>query len=165
MRPTSRPRYSATTTALAFASCAETSATTAFFLSRSRPKVYLHLSKPLVERPAAPTATLHSGMTCLGFAICVGRRDAFLRLNLSVPTVFDNPPRAVQAARWPKVLLSLISAVRLQRRSSSLRPPALPDPLSRTPTLSADRCPSHWTASICSPRRPAPRGCRATALP
>src|SRR6266705_4889673 len=46
MRPTSRPRYSATTIALAFANCAETSATTAFFLSISRPKVYLHLSKP-----------------------------------------------------------------------------------------------------------------------
>src|SRR5437879_7916137 len=50
MRPTSRPRYSATTIAFAFATCAETSATTAFFLSRSRPKVYLHLSKPLATR-------------------------------------------------------------------------------------------------------------------
>src|SRR5438128_5293406 len=50
MRPTSRPRYSATTIALAFASCAETSATIAFFLSRSRPKVYLHLSKPPAKK-------------------------------------------------------------------------------------------------------------------
>src|SRR5882672_12166374 len=118
MRPTSRPRYSATTTAFAFASCAETSATTAFFLSRSRPKVYLHLSKPQATRTAAPTATLHSGMSCLGFAICVGRRDAFRRLNLPVPTVFDNPPRAVQAARWPKVLFSFaneLNAVRLRQ--------------------------------------------------
>src|SRR4029077_11060761 len=29
---------------------------------------------------------------------------ASFRLNLSVPTVFDNPTRAVPAARWPKVL-------------------------------------------------------------
>src|SRR5262245_57782228 len=81
MRPTSRPRYSATTIALAFASCAETSATIAFFFSMSRPKVYLQFSKPRV-RLAAPTATLHSGISCLGFAICVGRRDAFRRLSL-----------------------------------------------------------------------------------
>src|SRR5436853_3670134 len=45
MRPTSRPRYSATMTVFAFANCAETSATIAFFLSRSRPKVYLHFVK------------------------------------------------------------------------------------------------------------------------
>jgi len=60
MRPTSRPRYSATTIDLAFASCAETSATTAFFLSRSRPKVYLHCQSRESRGPAAPTATLHS---------------------------------------------------------------------------------------------------------
>jgi hypothetical protein len=48
---------------------------------------------------------LHSGMTCLGFAICVGRKDRDTRrLNLSVPTVFDNPPHAVRAVRWPKAL-------------------------------------------------------------
>src|SRR5882672_9269697 len=85
MRPTSRPRYSATTIALAFATCAEISATTAFFLSRSRPKVYLHLSKPLaINRSAAPTATLHSGtILYLGFAICVGGRieDSGLRIE------------------------------------------------------------------------------------
>src|SRR6267143_903531 len=45
MRPTSRPRYSATTIVFAFATCAEISATTAFFLSRSRAKVYLHFVK------------------------------------------------------------------------------------------------------------------------
>src|SRR5258708_1144545 len=45
MRPTSRPRYSATMTVFAFANCAETSATIAFFLSRSRPKAYLHFVK------------------------------------------------------------------------------------------------------------------------
>src|SRR5260221_7081697 len=88
MRPTSRPRYSATTPAFAFASCAETSATTAFFLSRSRPKVYLHLSKPRVTR----TCGAHGDLAFrhdlyLGFAICVGRKDVMhvsRRLNLSV---------------------------------------------------------------------------------
>src|SRR5260370_32681069 len=93
MRPTSRPRYSATTIALAFASCAETSATTAFFLSRSRPKVYLHLSKPPVTRTRGAHGDLafrHDLYT--GFPICLGRRDAFRRLSLSSPTSFDNPP-------------------------------------------------------------------------
>src|SRR5689334_4985896 len=113
IRPTSRPRYSATTIAFAFASCAETSATTAFFLSRSRPKVYLQFVKSRTSRgPAAPTATLHSGKSCMGFAICVGRKDLSsidfsCRLNLSVPTVFDNPPHSVRAVRWPKVLSSI----------------------------------------------------------
>src|SRR5437879_12857784 len=125
MRPTSRPRYSATTTVFAFANCAETSATIAFFLSSSRPKVYLQFVKSLPSsRLAAPTATLHSGKSCMGLAICVGRKDcstAFRsrRLNLSVPTVFDNPPHAVRAVRWPKVLSSISM---LRRRAAAKAP-------------------------------------------
>src|SRR5256885_9035953 len=57
MRPTSRPRYSATTIVFAFATCAETSATTAFFLSRSRAKVYLHF---LQKRSEEHTSELQS---------------------------------------------------------------------------------------------------------
>src|SRR5438309_2364902 len=125
MRPTSRPRYSATTTVFALANCAETSATIAFFLSRSRPKVYLQFVK---SRPssglAAPTATLHSGKSCMGLAICVGRKersniDFSCRLNLSVPTVFDNPPRAVRAVQWPKVL----SSISMRRRRAAAEAP------------------------------------------
>src|SRR5258708_32725597 len=125
MRPTSRPRYSATMTVFAFASCAETSATIAFFLSRSRPKVYLQFVKSRPSsRLAAPTATLHSGKSCMGFAICVGRKDAStsissFRLSLSVPTVFDNPAHAVRAVRWPKVLSSMSM---LRRRAAAEAP-------------------------------------------
>src|SRR5712664_141359 len=110
MRPTSRPRYSATTIVFAFATCAETSATTAFFLSRSRAKVYLHfLSKP----PVAKTGGAHGDLAFRKILHGVrhlrrteGRFniDFSFRLNLSVPTVFDNPPHAVRAARRPKVL-------------------------------------------------------------
>src|SRR6266571_4251417 len=109
MRPTSRPRYSATTIALAFATCAEISATTAFFLSRSRPKVYLHLSKP----PVVKTCGTHGDLAFRKILHGVrhlrrteGRFDIdfSFRLNVSVPTVFDNPPQAVRAVRWPKVL-------------------------------------------------------------
>src|SRR5882672_12806857 len=125
MRPTSRPRYSATMTVFAFANCAETSATIAFFLSRSRPKVYLQFVKSrLSSGLAAPTATLHSGKSCMGLAICVGRKDCSTalrsrRLNLSVPTVFDNPPHAVRAVRWPKVLSSISM---LRRRAAAEAP-------------------------------------------
>src|SRR5258705_114219 len=131
MRPTSRPRYSATTTAFAFANCAETSATIAFFLSRSRPKVYLQFVKSrLSSGLAAPTATLHSGKSCMGLAICVGRKDfssalRSRRLNLSVPTVFDNPPHAVRAVRWPKVLSSISM---LRRRAAAKAPHVHPHP-------------------------------------
>src|SRR6266702_2425517 len=125
MRPTSRPRYSAPTTVFAFANCAETSATIAFFLSRSRPKVYLQFVKSRPSsRLAAPTATLHSGKSCMGFAICVGRKerlniDFSCPLNLSVPTVFDNPAHAVRAVRWPKVLSSISM---LRRRAAAKAP-------------------------------------------
>src|SRR6266508_670179 len=124
MRPTSRPRYSATTIALAFATCAEISATTAFFLSRSRPKVYLHLSKP----PVVKTCGTHGDLAFRKILHGVrhlrrteGRFDIdfSFRLNLSVPTVFDNPPQAVRAVRWPKVLSSISM---LRRRAASKAP-------------------------------------------
>src|SRR5712692_7344959 len=75
-------------------------------------------------RLAAPTATLHSGKSCMGFAICVGRKDCSTalrspRLNLSAPTVFDNPPHAVKAVRWPKVLSSISM---LRRRAAAKAP-------------------------------------------
>src|SRR5881296_3440942 len=75
--------------------------------------------------------------------------DFSCRLNLSVPTVFDNPPHAVQAARWPKVLSSIFSAAPSRRRQSSPRPPARPVPWSRTPTPCAGRVPSRWKAWTC----------------
>src|SRR5256884_9840899 len=96
-----------------------------FFLSRSRPKVYLQFVK---SRPssglAAPTATLHSGKSCMGLAICVGRKerlniDFSCRLNLSAPTVFDNPPHAVRAVQWPKVL----SSMSMRRRRAAAKAP------------------------------------------
>src|SRR5216683_6212121 len=110
MRPTSRPRYSATTIALAFASCAETSATTAFFLSRSRPKVYLHLSKPPAKKARGAHGDLAFRTDPVSGVRHLRRTEgrfniAFsCQLNLSVPTVFDNPPHALQAARRPKVM-------------------------------------------------------------
>jgi len=122
----------ATMTVFAFANCAETSATIAFFLSRSRPRSSLHLSKPPVAQDLrAPTATLHSGKSCMGFAICVGRKDCSKHF---VPPIeprrflrsLINPPHAVKAVRWPKVLSSISNAAPSRRRQSSPRPPARP---------------------------------------
>src|SRR5205809_2784461 len=136
MRPTSRPRYSATTTVFAFANCAETSATIAFFLSRSRPKVYLQFVKSRPSsRLAAPTATLHSGKILHGVRHLRRTEGRFnidfsCRLNLSVPTVFDNPAHAEQAARWPKVLSS-ISMLRRRPAAKAAHVHAHPRPHGR----------------------------------
>src|SRR5690606_22188567 len=62
--PTSRPRYSARTIAWAFATCADTSATTACFSVRLRPKVLLLFvataAHPL--RAVRPLGDLPSGV-------------------------------------------------------------------------------------------------------
>ena len=57
MLPTPRPRYSATTIAWAFAISAETSATTAFFSSRLRLKVYLLRLRTLERHRLQSTRT------------------------------------------------------------------------------------------------------------
>lgn len=57
--------------------------------------------------------------TCVGYAVCVGfrwtvgeKRSASIpKLNLAVPTVFDNPPRL---APWrPKSLFYLYQFIKL----------------------------------------------------
>src|SRR5574340_517888 len=105
MFSTVMPRYSATTTVWAAATCAVTSATTAFFSSRFRLKVLPPSQLRSVARlcpRGAPAGGLDRKIL-LGNAICVGsdvrkqRMKVITHLqppaikSLRMPTVFDNP--------------------------------------------------------------------------
>jgi hypothetical protein len=140
------------------------------------------------------TATLHSGVTLhFGCAICVGVPDRerasksrwrqtavaahlsrfklSVRLNLAVPTVFDNLPRSPCCSRRAAAQSSLcpgtppealIHAFTVSFPSDSSNRLGHRDPSCSIPRASSGISPSSSTAWICSAHPPAPQGCRAT---